>query len=466
MLDDEGRARADLVDHRSGAEWGGTHKAIARDRTVGSYAAAEARFDLWTFSLGAASAAMRPTSVSLGGLREWLSVVGGVHVYHRGIRVPPYGDEGYDWLDMNLRRARSPEERPSTNNSLGRVIVADESGRLIQKTDRTGFIESDAFFELRAFAMDTLDWAARVLLEEAEKRRRRTKRIAAGSVGRARESLQQAVATLPPKSRPAVEKAAEQLERSVARQTRVLQTEIELYRTLGTIGTTTAVFAHESAKPATQIDKLAQAAERFGRRRWGDDFAGVSDSLALIRRYAASLQTFALLPLRLLEHEKRRTQRLDAHAVIGDVLDLFQPFCEDAGVTVTRDLEAFDSHVRATPAAIESIVANLIINSLHALQDAGRTSQRQVLVRTSSTPTMFVLMVMDDGPGIERLTVEDVWLPGQTTRVGGTGLGLTIVRDSAVDLGGTVSARTHGELGGAEFTVTLPLDLRSHDGAR
>jgi len=36
-------------------------------------------------------------------------------------------------------------------------------------------------------------------------------------------------------------------------------------------------------------------------------------------------------------------------------------------------------------------------------------------------------------------------------------LGLTIVKDCVADLGGKVQAIPHGELGGAEFIVELPL---------
>ena len=74
---------------------------------------------------GSASTRGRASGVSLGALRDWLGEVGGVHLYHRGLRVFPYGDPGQDWLDMNLRRAASPEERPSTNTSIGRVVVLD-----------------------------------------------------------------------------------------------------------------------------------------------------------------------------------------------------------------------------------------------------------------------------------------------------------------------------------------------------
>src|SRR5205814_3551033 len=94
-------------------------------------------------------------------VQEWLRAFGGVHLYQNDLRVSPYGDPGNDWLDLNLRRAKSPEERPSTNTVIGRVVVHDKQELLVQKTDRSGFIETEAFTEVRAFAQDVTEWLAR-----------------------------------------------------------------------------------------------------------------------------------------------------------------------------------------------------------------------------------------------------------------------------------------------------------------
>jgi signal transduction histidine kinase len=82
---------------------------------------------------------------------------------------------------------------------------------------------------------------------------------------------------------------------------------------------------------------------------------------------------------------------------------------------------------------------------------------REILLRTEASSDRALLTVADSGPGIVGLSVSEIWLPGRTTTTGGSGLGLTIVRDAAIELGGRASARAAGELGGAEFTVELPL---------
>src|SRR6185436_2964860 len=107
------------------------------------YKSVAADLNLWGFLLSGESFSTRKSSVAE--VKDWLSVVGGVHLYYRKLRVPPYGDHGHDWLEMNLARAKSPEERPSTNNSIGRVVVEDPEHFLTQKTDRIGFIESEQF---------------------------------------------------------------------------------------------------------------------------------------------------------------------------------------------------------------------------------------------------------------------------------------------------------------------------------
>ena len=111
-------------------------------------------------------------NVNISNVKHWLREFGGIRFYYRGMRVAPYGEQKNDWLEMNLRRVRSPEQRPSTNNSLGYIKLNDTGGVLHQKTDRLGFVEDDAFDELRRFAGDVLDWMAKERLRDSEKRRK------------------------------------------------------------------------------------------------------------------------------------------------------------------------------------------------------------------------------------------------------------------------------------------------------
>ena len=77
-----------------------------------------------------------------------------------------------------------------------------------------------------------------------------------------------------------------------------------------------------------------------------------------------------------------------------------------------------------------------------------------------SAPTVVgehvLIGVLDNGPGIQAKLADRIWLPGVTSDENGTGLGLTIVRDTVAELGGSAEAIPAGELGGAEFIIKLP----------
>lgn len=457
QLDEHGFASAKVVDRIGSVRWRAKHEDLSAGpkKTSPPYKTSAATFELWAFNVTSQKFASGATVTEL---REWLETFGGVHLYHRGLRVHPYGDPGHDWLEMNLARVRGPELRPSTNTSVGRMVIPDPREELVQKTDRSGFIEEEAFTELRRFAQDALEWMHRERLREREKRRAKERAEASHAVSSARASLGATLEQLSPQARPAVQRAVRRLEAAREQEAKTLREDLQLYRTLGTVGTTAAVFAHESAKPVTQIEKMGKLVERRARKLLGDRFTEIEGPLQYILRAAQALRSFAALPLRLLTKEKRRTGRIDLHVVIRDVLDLFQPFLEDAKIMTRVELVESRPRVRGSVAAIEAILANLLTNAVNALNSEASSPTREVVIRTElSGENRLLLHVLDSGSGIERIGIHDIWLPGRTTQPGGTGLGLTIVRDTVVDLGGKIHGLAQGELGGAEFVIELPL---------
>ena len=123
---------------------------------------------------------------------------------------------------------------------------------------------------------------------------------------------------------------------------------------------------------------------------------------------------------------------------------------------VIKELARGQPFLRGSRAAFESIVTNLLDNSIIWFEGVHR-GKRKVIIRTRIEESILVLQFLDNGPGIVGISKKDIWLPGQTTRANGTGLGLTILSDTVKDLGGHVDAVEHGELGGAEFIIELPI---------
>jgi signal transduction histidine kinase len=452
-LNEDGDAEAVVYDAAGQAQF-----TSQPDDFATHYNTAAASFEFWAFILDPQRFSAHAAKV--GEIREWLSEVGGVHVYHRGLRVSPYGDPGHDWLETNLRRVRSPEFRPSTNNSIGRLVVPDPGEVLLQKTDRAGFVENEAFVGLRQFAVDALEWMAHERQRVGEARRERERRRAPRDISQARTAVSGAIRTLPREAQATVRSALATLDQARDREVQTLREDVQLYRTMATVGTASAVFAHESAQPVTRIEKAAREVEAYSTVESGIfDRDHLRQLAQLIIRSCRAWKGFASLPINLLRRDKRTLGAVDVHAVIRDVLALFRPFLEDAKIHATADL--VDDAVPAvvgTVSALESVLANLLMNAAYALMYASPKPPRcSVSVQTSLSGGMLVLRVMDNGPGVTGIPLDEIWLPGRTTKTRGTGLGLTIVRDTVADLQGTVRVVSPGEMGGAEFVAALPL---------
>jgi C4-dicarboxylate-specific signal transduction histidine kinase len=266
-------------------------------------------------------------------------------------------------------------------------------------------------------------------------------------------------AKLPEESRTIVRKVVREYERAKERETQALREDLQLYRSLATAGTTAAVFAHESGKPVTLIEKIANKIERTSQKLLGEQYtSSLKEPVEMLYQVRNSLLRFSNFPLHLLKREKRRIGVVDVHSVIDDIVELFQPFFNDGDIEVKKVKVDGKPCIRGSSALLEAIITNLVINTINAFNVEGAKNEvRQVIIYTEIVEGYVRLKIVDNGLGISDIKLDEIWLPGKTTRPGGTGLGLTIVKDSVSDLGGKVQALANGELGGAEFIVEIPL---------
>ena len=84
------------------------------------------------------------------GLKDYLKSNGGIAVYRDNIRIYEYGDAGNDWLQLESKRINAPGSTLSSKITIGAIYLdRQNSGSLIEKTNREGFVENKAFEEFR-----------------------------------------------------------------------------------------------------------------------------------------------------------------------------------------------------------------------------------------------------------------------------------------------------------------------------
>ncbi|OYU46126.1 MAG: hypothetical protein CFE44_03800 [Burkholderiales bacterium PBB4] len=127
-----------------------------------------------------------------------------------------------------------------------------------------------------------------------------------------------------------------------------------------------------------------------------------------------------------------------------------------AGLQVAIDLPASAPEVPADALLLEHALHNVILNASE-WAPLGTTVPPQVCVRVVLEPNAVGLQVHDSGPGIpesQRGQIFDAFTSGKT---GGMGMGLSICRSIVEAHHGRMEVGASTELGGAQFTLWLPL---------
>jgi signal transduction histidine kinase len=462
QLNNNGEATAELIDWKGDTLWTVTSQdwfTPKKKIKAPIYQAPRAKFELSIFFLDQSSFATR--NINKTQVSKWLKALGGVHLYHNNFRVHPYGDEGSDWLDMNLERVNNPTIRPSTNTSIGRVNVFDEHKVLQQKTDRVGFIENHAFSELKRFIKDSLDWYAYKKQKDAEQKKEAEKDADSRNVKDKRKALDSAIRNIKDKkTQTQLKQALKAANIATEKQSRHLKDDLKLYRSLATAGTTTAVFSHEISKPLDEIPVTLASAEKLVEGNCDSSiFTRYKRRTNNILSYLHRLSHFAELQLNLLKKSKRRNGAIDVKAVLSELTTSFKPLLEREHIElVYSEKNLGNPKLNGAPCILEAIVTNCLTNSMRAFQvENFAVDNRIIKINISNQYNVLTIQVDDNGPGITGISAEDIWLPGMTTMENGTGFGLSIVKDSVADLGGSCRVEPFGPLGGASFYFEFEL---------
>jgi PAS domain S-box-containing protein len=146
---------------------------------------------------------------------------------------------------------------------------------------------------------------------------------------------------------------------------------------------------------------------------------------------------------------------MDLNALVGDCAKLLAPRLAKQGIRLRRRLDQSLPRIMADGGMLEQALINLLLNALEALTQGGHISVGTKAVDLAGRPGCE-LWVRDNGSGLGREELNEIFTPFFTKKRYGTGLGLTNVKRIAEAHGGTIAVS--GSPGkGARFTLTLPV---------
>jgi C4-dicarboxylate-specific signal transduction histidine kinase len=218
------------------------------------------------------------------------------------------------------------------------------------------------------------------------------------------------------------------------------------------VGRLASGVVHEMSHPVGAIALLAGNAGALlanGRGTEAADMLGqISDDVRRLKNLIGRLRDFA-------RADPPRLSRCDLAQVVSDARQLFGPRLKMETVDYREALDSVGVNVDAERLAL--VIANLVINAADAVMESSR---KIIEVASTVADGQVLLTVRDSGPGLSDSVKERLFEPFFTTKPEGQGLGLGLAlsAESLASIGGRLEAdNDNGPLGGARFTVMLPL---------
>ena len=206
--------------------------------------------------------------------------------------------------------------------------------------------------------------------------------------------------------------------------------------------------AHEIKNPLTPMRLTVQSFQRkFDandpnlNQKLNDYTKTLIQQIDTMSAVASAFSNFASMPA-------QQNENLNVIDVVELALDIFN---EDFIVFESEKEEIITKLDRTQ---LIRIITNLVKNAIQSI--AEEQAEKLVLVTVKEAADDVLIIVKDNGFGIETENIEHIFEPKFTTKNSGMGLGLGIIKNIIENYKGTITFET--ELGkGTTFTVSLPI---------
>jgi two-component system NtrC family sensor kinase len=224
---------------------------------------------------------------------------------------------------------------------------------------------------------------------------------------------------------------------------------------LATAGKIAAQVTHEIRNPLSSLGLNAELLE--------DELAGAPDkpeARALLRAMQDEIERLTGITesyLRFARLPAPELELADLNQTVEAALEFMRSELAEAHVEVVARLAPDLRPALFDRGQIRQALVNLLRNAQEAMPEGGR-----VEVTTWSDARGAGLQVADDGPGIPADVAAQIFDSFYTTKSGGTGLGLSLVRQICLAHGGDVRYEENPG-GGSRFAIALPGASRPAD---
>ncbi len=224
--------------------------------------------------------------------------------------------------------------------------------------------------------------------------------------------------------------------------------ELQDAQKLATIGEMSARLAHEIRNPVMGIANAIEIiAEDAG-------FEQNKQILQEVKRQANRVNEAITKLLKYSKTEQLKLEKNDINELIKSIVFFLKNQSNTNKITFILELHPKIPSFYFDKEQIESVLINLSLNAIQAIEDSGSITFRTKFDKKTKT---VVISVEDNGAGIPEDKIKEIFKPFYTTKTEGTGLGMTIIKETVENHNGTIKVTS--QVGtGTKVTVFLPLN--------
>ncbi|EET90488.1 MAG: ATP-binding protein [Candidatus Micrarchaeales archaeon] len=425
-----------------------------------------------------------------------LNALAGVSVYRDNFRVLPYGDEDDDWLGLDKRRVLSPGRRFDRSQMIG-LIEIDQLGnpQLKDKTNREGLLNNTAYRDFRNFVLGAVD------LLESQSQAERTK-ISDEKKSAAKKKQEEAEAT--------TKKRLKELEKKLEKVEKTFEKPKEEQFKLGE---DQVVIQKQELSKLKEEAQLANKAFEDSRRAWKILYDNLKDageeqsaifyhllgmglaserfthevdiSVSALNHYMKkldenvresgnpdirdSLQNLVFILNKMMNETKlmdvfrfvtseSSEDIISVYDTIKLVLEGHNEEIKEKGIEVVKYRNS-DFKVKMRKSALAQVIDNVICNAIYWLsQRTNKDKKRELYIDVQGDAKRLV--IGNNGQALDpSLKTSLFWIPFQSRKFEGRGLGMYISAQILKEYGATIGIvdekRTKEKYGNVAFEIVF-----------
>ncbi|MEP2773554.1 MAG: ATP-binding protein [Fulvivirga sp.] len=205
-----------------------------------------------------------------------------------------------------------------------------------------------------------------------------------------------------------------------------------------------SVLTHEIMNSVTPIVSLSTAMNQQLQHQElnmsNDDAEDLKLSLATIENRSKGLMRFVNAYKDFTKKPDINVSDIDLKQLVDRVVHLLSPDLQNAKIKTTIHVSDAHFNIKGDPELIEQVIINLLKNAIEVLD--GRESAKVDLM-LEKKGRKCAITISDNGPGMERESLEKIFVPFFTTKKKGTGIGLSFARQIMRLHSGSISARSN-----------------------